>query len=93
MRVTALRDLDQLIDDVLRRGLIGIAHAEIDDVFAASARSHFELAHLIEHVGWQALNAREFFSQGDYNVTQLRSVSGAGTLPGVSPGVKPQMSS
>jgi hypothetical protein len=34
MRVAAPRGLDHFLDDMRRRGLVGIAHAEVDDVFA-----------------------------------------------------------
>ena len=66
MGVAALRRFAHFIDDVLGRGLIGVAHAEVDDVFTAAARRHFELAHLVKNIRWQALDAREFFGQGDY---------------------------
>jgi hypothetical protein len=66
MGVTTLHRLDQLVDDVLRRRLVRIAHAEVDNIFTAAARCHFELAHLVENIRWQALDTREFFGQGDY---------------------------
>ena len=46
--------LDQLVEDMLRRRQVGIAHAEIDDVGAAGARRRLQAVHLLEHVGRQA---------------------------------------
>ena len=53
------RGLDHLIDDVRRRGAVGIAHAEINDVFAALAGGGLELAGYVEDIGWKALEAGE----------------------------------
>ena len=61
------RGFDHLVHDVARRGSIGIAHAEIDDVFAAASRGHLHLAGDVEDVGGQALNAGELF-HGDSSV-------------------------
>ena len=46
------RGLDELVDDMRRRGLVGIAHAEIDDVLAGAARLETQLADRVEDVGW-----------------------------------------
>ena len=59
VRVGALRGLDQLVDDVRRRRAVGVAHAEVDDVFAAAARGHLQLGGDVEDVRRQALDARE----------------------------------
>ena len=53
--------LDELVDDVLGRGHVGVAHAEIDDVGAAGPRRGLEAVDLGEDVGRQALDAMEFF--------------------------------
>src|SRR5690606_9917249 len=53
------RSLDQLVDDMLGRGTVGIAHRHVDDVLAAPPCSHFELAGNVEHVRRQALDAGE----------------------------------
>ncbi len=58
--VTALCRLDQLVDDVLRRGLVRITHAEIDDILASRARLRLQLIDNIENVRWQPLDAGEF---------------------------------
>ena len=52
--------LDQLVDDVLGRGEIGIAHAEVDDVGAGGAGLGLELVDLLEDVRRQAPHAVEF---------------------------------
>jgi hypothetical protein len=54
------RRFDQLIEDVPRRGLVRVPHAEIDDVLPALARSSFELGSDIENVGGKTLDAGEF---------------------------------
>src|SRR5207302_677460 len=51
---------DQLVDDVLRRRTVGIAHAEIDDVLAAPPRRHLELGGDVEDIRWQPREAMEF---------------------------------
>ena len=51
--------LDQLVDDVLRRGQIRIAHTEIDDVGPAVASLRLEPVDLLEDVRRQALDAIE----------------------------------
>ena len=53
--------LDELVDDVLGRGAVGIAHAEVDDVFAAAAGGDLHFAGDVEDVRRQALNAGELF--------------------------------
>ncbi len=59
--ILALRDLHQLVDDVLRGRLVGVAHAEIDDVLAARSGRRLELVDDREHVGRQPLDAAELF--------------------------------
>ena len=49
----------QLLEHVRRRRQIGIAHAEIDDVGAAVARTGLRPVHLFEHVGRQSADAVE----------------------------------
>ncbi len=52
-----LRGLNHLVDDVLGRGAVGVAHAEVDDVFAAAAGGDLHFAGDVEDVGREALNA------------------------------------
>src|SRR5688500_152637 len=59
MVLRILRGLHELGDDVLRRGHVGIAHAEIDDVLAARARFGLEVVDDGEHVGRQTLDPIE----------------------------------
>ncbi len=49
----------QLVDDVLRRRQVRIAHAEIDDVGALVARAGLRLVDDLENIGRQALDAME----------------------------------
>ena len=66
MRARLVDRLDQLVDDVLRRRHIGVAHAEIDDVGTPSARSRLQTVHLREYIGRQALDAVKVFAQKFY---------------------------
>ena len=68
------RSLHQLVDDVFGRGPIGIAHAEVDDVFAATARGYLHLSRDVEDVGRKALNPAEFFHDDD--CSEVSSVIG-----------------
>jgi hypothetical protein len=56
-----LRGLDQLVDDVLRRCAVGVAHAEVDDVFAALAGGGFQFACDVEYVRRQPRQPSELF--------------------------------
>ncbi len=51
--------LAQLVDDVLGRRHIGIAHAEVDDVHTSAAKLGLDAVHLLENVRRQALDAME----------------------------------
>ena len=51
VRGRARGGLDEFLHDVGRRGAVGIAHRHVDDVLAAPAGGHLELARDIEHVG------------------------------------------
>jgi hypothetical protein len=57
MGIGATGRLNQFIDDVARRGAVGIAHAHIDDVLAATARRHLQFRRDVENVRRQALDA------------------------------------
>ena len=60
MGIAALDGLDQLVDDVPGRRTVGIAHAEIDDVFAAAARRHLEFDVILKTYGgsrWMRSNS------------------------------------
>ena len=61
MRDGLLRRLDQLVDDVFGRGSVGVAHAEVDDVFAAAACGNLHLPRDVEDIRRKALNAAELF--------------------------------
>jgi hypothetical protein len=57
--IGALDDLGELGHDVGRGGPIGVAHAQVDDVFATAAGGEFELGRDVEDVGGKAVDARE----------------------------------
>jgi hypothetical protein len=60
VRARIARRLDQLVDDMLRRRLIGVAHAEIDDVFTGGASSGLHRVDFSEDVRREALDAVKF---------------------------------
>ncbi len=55
------RHLDQLFDDMLRRRLVRIAHAEIDDVLAGRAGARLHRVDFGEHIGRQTLYPMKLF--------------------------------
>jgi hypothetical protein len=55
------RRFDQLVDDVFGRGPVGVAHAEVDNVFSAAAGGDLHLSSDVKDVRRQALNAAELF--------------------------------
>jgi hypothetical protein len=59
MRARVLRHLPDLVDDVLRRRQVGVAHAEIDDVAAGAAGREHELRDFREHVRRKPLETVE----------------------------------
>ena len=59
-----LRGLDELVDDVLRRGHVWIAHAEIDHVLAASSSLGLEVVDDRKDVRWKALDSIELVHGG-----------------------------
>ena len=63
VRVRALDRLDQLIDDMLRRRAIGIAHAEVDHIFAAPPRRELQFAGDVKHIRRQPFDAGKFFHE------------------------------
>ena len=75
--------LDQLVDDVLGRGHVGIAHAEIDDVGAARAGGRLQAVHLGEHIGRQTLDAMEFFDHGTNRALDGSTGEASGMLKGL----------
>jgi len=59
MSVATPDGLDQLVNNMLGRRLIRIAHAEIDDVFTPRSRGFFQTISNTENIGWQTLDAGE----------------------------------
>jgi hypothetical protein len=51
--------LDQLVDDMLGCGEVGVSHAKVDDVDAARPFLRLDLVHLLENIGRQALDLVE----------------------------------
>ena len=56
MRIAAAHGLTKLIDNVRRRRLIRITHAEIDNVLTTRACSLLQLANDVENIRGQPLN-------------------------------------
>ena len=72
MRVGLGGDFAELVDDMLRRGQVGVAHAEIDDVTPGLARGMAQGVDLRDDIGRQALDAVEFVRHGAVSVTDCR---------------------
>jgi hypothetical protein len=64
VRVLAQRRLDQLVDDVLRRRPVGIAHRQVDHVLAAAARRHLQLVGDVEDVRRKAPDSLKLSHSG-----------------------------
>ena len=56
MGITAPCGLHQFVDDMLRRSLVRVTHAEIDDVLTRGPGLLLQVANDIENVGWEAFN-------------------------------------
>ena len=72
-----LRRFDQFVDDVRRRGLIRIAHAEVDDVLAPLTRFKLQGLYLRKYVGGKSFNAVKSVADSNEFVRLLQ----AGPLP------------
>src|SRR4051794_26923348 len=81
-----LRGLNHLVDDVFGRSAVGIAHAEVDDVFSTAARGDFHFAGDVEDIGRQALNTAELF-HGSLQNTGIRD-KGSGSRDRGNKGTK-----
>ena len=53
------RRLDEFVDDVLRRGLVRVAHAQVDDVLSLRPRLRLEVVDDGEDVGRKTLDPVE----------------------------------
>src|SRR5690606_40715709 len=54
--VGALYSLDQLVNNMLGCGAVGVAHRHVDNVFPAPTRRHLQFARYIEDIRRQALD-------------------------------------
>ncbi len=59
MGVVALGDGAQFFHDVRWRRAVGVPHAEIDNILAATACGHLQFGGDVEYVRGKAFNARE----------------------------------
>ena len=59
------RRLDQLLDDVRRRGPVGVSHAEIDDVLPRDAGPVLEVHDFGKNIRGKALDPRKFHISSD----------------------------
>ncbi|MNP08404.1 hypothetical protein D3C76_1004720 [compost metagenome] len=57
--VIALGDLYQLLDDMRRRGAVGVTHAQVDDVLATTTGGHLQLGSDIEDIRGETIDARK----------------------------------
>ena len=54
------------------RGAVGVAHAEVDDVFPAAAGGDLHLPGDVEDIGGQALDAAELFHEDSLQGSGIR---------------------
>jgi hypothetical protein len=52
-----LRGLGHFVDDVLGGADVGVAHAQVDDIFTGSAGFHFKFVDGGEHIRGQSIQA------------------------------------
>lgn len=69
MGIAALGNLNQLVDDMLGRRLIWIAHAEVDDILAARSRRCLQLIDNVENIGRKPLDAAKVGLRRDHGGT------------------------
>jgi len=50
MSISAINCFFELVDNVLGRGLIGVTHTKVDNIFATRARRLLQLANNIEDI-------------------------------------------
>ena len=50
MSISSIHGFFELVDDVLRRGLIGVPHAKVDNIFTTRARRLLQLTNDIEDI-------------------------------------------
>ena len=61
MRGRIIGRFAQLVDHMLRRHAVRIAHPEIDNILTAGPRFRLHRVHFCEDIGRQALDAVKFF--------------------------------
>jgi hypothetical protein len=71
VRILALGHFHELVDDVPRRRAVRVAHREVDDVLAGTARRHLQLVRDVEDVRGQPLDAGEFGGDGYCRVLEI----------------------
>ena len=54
------RGLNELVHHVLRRGMVGVAHPKINDVFTRPACLHFQLVQSGKEIGREPFNTWKF---------------------------------
>lgn len=74
MGVAPLHGLGHFVDDMLGRGLIGVTHTKINNIFAPRPRGGFQFPNDVEHIGWQTLDALKIVIHS--GVAPKRTVAG-----------------
>ena len=68
MGIATLGRLGQLVDDMLRRRLVRVAHAKIDNILTTRPCRGLQLIDNVENIRRQAFNAGKFFYHTDNRV-------------------------
>ncbi|CNU59486.1 Uncharacterised protein [Salmonella enterica subsp. enterica serovar Bovismorbificans] len=78
MRIRTLRDGAKFFDNVGRGCAIRITHTEINNIFTAPTRSHFEFSGDVKNIGRKAIDTRKatFRAEVSHNILRLTLAPG-----------------
>ena len=77
MSVAAPGSLYQLVNDMLRRGLIRVAHPEVNDILSRRPGPLLELAYNVKNIGGKALYALKLIVHGANHIKKAGSKGNA----------------
>ncbi len=72
MRIRALGDGAEFFHDMRRRSAVRVAHTEINNVFAAPTRSHFQFSGNIKNIRGETIDTRKTAFRTGISHTYLR---------------------
>ena len=72
MRIRALGNRAELFNDMRWRWAVRVTHAEIDNIFAAPTRSHFQFSSDIENIRGETIDTRKTAFRTEFSHRFLR---------------------